>query len=205
MRKLTFRRAWMLNLPKSKFKNKNNQLLMKYILSILQLLCIVSIGNAQFSSEARIQLKIAVIKDYEKVFIMDSIGRNILADCTIDKLQGYYPKNAKPSQDSINVWYSKSIMSCIAANKSELKNCYSKWSAFPALSESTVKLLEGFIPVLKKVQQQDRAIMVTEILDILKLNYPIGFPFVVPPDVSKKMLEDFETRAKRNPKLKKYF
>jgi len=178
---------------------------MKILKSTITLIFFSTIAFAQFSQKEKQVMNAAIIRDYEQMFILDDFGRNILAECTLNRMESHFRKSGKPSVDTINVWYSESRLFCIAEHKSQLVNCYSRWSAFPPMSESTVIMFESFVPVLKKVRPEDKSLLIGEILSVLKANYPAGFPFVVPPNKLKSMLMQIEVVAKRNQKLRKYF
>lgn len=162
------------------------------------------VAQIHFSDKDRIDLKNEVIKDYELTFILDSIGKKVLSDCTVQSMEEYFTKYGRPSVDTLNTWYSKCRQDCLARYKSQLNNCYTRWSAFPSMNEGTVKLFEAFVPVLKKVRDEDKQLVILKILEVFKKNYPKGFPFNVPPDKLNNMLNQLQLRIAKNPRLKKY-
>jgi len=162
------------------------------------------VAQIHFSEKDKIELKNEVIKDYELTFILDSVGKKVLSECTVQLIEEHFTKYGRPSVDTLNAWYSKSRLNCIGRYKSQLNNCYTRWSAFPSMNEGTVRLFESFVPVLKKVRDEDKQLVISKILEVFRENYPEGFPFNVPPNKLNSMLNQLQLRIAKIPRLKKY-
>lgn len=175
---------------------------MKSFIFLLLFIVPAIICKAQFSLEEKAELKLGVIGEFEKIFIMDSIGSNMLSGCVIEKMEKYYTNQAKSPIDSVNLWYSNSMKKCVSDFKSKLLNCYTRWDALPLANHATLKMFEEFVPILKQIDSADRSIFLNEVFRSFKLIYPIGMPFNVSQNSLRRVNRDLQHFAAKNLGLK---
>ncbi|WP_293297495.1 hypothetical protein [Pedobacter sp. UBA4863] len=135
-----------------------------------------------------------LLRGFDEVFVIDSLGKEKLANCIIRGIEAYYPnfdEFKKVSQQELILTENKIKQSCINQYKSEIDVFYTKWTVLEKLISTQPDILLNavgiYAPEFKKFPMNVKTYFLKRSLELIKADFPIGIPANISSEYQKKI------------------